>query len=148
MSLLYLDTSALAKLYVWELGSQRMLQLASASEAHQIALCAISQVELHSAIRRRQRAGDLSDDVANQAVERFELHIRNRFLRQSVSDQVIDLASDLVARHFLRAYDAVQLAGCIALRTVARESPIFVCADQQLLDAARSENLAVLDPTS
>ena len=148
MALLYLDTSALAKLYVWESGSQRMLQLASVPEAHQIALCAISQVELHSAIRRRQRAGDLTDEVANEAVERFELHITNRFLRQSVSDQVIDLASDLVARHFLRAYDAVQLAGCLVLKATARESPIFVCADQHLLVAARSEHLTVLDPTS
>ena len=133
------------KLYVSEPGSQRMLQLASEA-AHQLALCAASQVEFHSAVRRRQRAGDLSDDLADQAVERFERHLRSRFLRQAVNDQVIHLASDLIARQFLRAYDAMQLAGCLILKTLSQETPVFVCADRELLDAAGSENLVTLNP--
>lgn len=133
------------KLYVWETGSQRMLQLVSEA-AHQPALCAISEVELHSAVRRRQRAGDLANDLADQAVERFEFHLRSRFLRQAVSDQVLDSACDLIARHLLRAYDAVQLAGCLTLKILSHETPVFVCADRRLLDAAESEDLVTLNP--
>ena len=136
MALLYLDTSALVKLYVREPGSQRMLELASPTEANQLAVCAIAQVEVHSAVRRRQRAGDLTDESADQALERFDTHLRTRFLRQAISDQTLDLASDLTARYFLRAYDAMQLAGCLTLKNESLESPIFVCADQRLLDAA------------
>lgn len=85
-------------------------------------------------------------DLVDLAVERFETHLKSRFLRQAVSDRVIDLASDLTARHSLRAYDAVQLAGCLTLKVVSQESPVFVCADGGLLEAAESEYLVTLDP--
>ena len=69
-------------------------------------------------------------------------------MRQSVSDPVIDLACGLVESHPLRAYDALQLAGCLVLKTAAPEAPVFVCADQQLLEAAETEGLMWLDPAS
>lgn len=148
MALLYLDTSALVKLYVREPGSQRMLELASTTGAHQLAVCAIAQVEVHSAVRRRQRVGDLDDEVADQTLNRFDGHLTTKFLRQAINDQTLDLASALVARHFLRAYDAVQLAACLTLKVLSQREPTFVCADRLLLDAARSEGLPILDPTS
>jgi predicted nucleic acid-binding protein len=64
-----------------------------------------------------------------------------------LSNAVLDGALEIIDRYALRAYDAIQLAGCLALKTAAdKESPTFVCSDQQLLDAARSELLPVLDP--
>ena len=148
MALLYLDTSALAKLYVSELGSERMLELASAAEGHRFSVCAIAQVELHSAVRRRQRAGDMTDDAANQILARFEYHLNSRFLRQEVNEQVIELASELISRNVLRAYDAIQLAACLTLKSESHETPIFVCADRNLMRAAQSEGLATLNPES
>jgi hypothetical protein len=54
---------------------------------------------------------------------------------------------EMIDRYALRAHDAVQLAGYLALKTAGgMESPMFVCADQQLLDAARSELFSVFDP--
>lgn len=147
MALLYLETSALVKLYVREPGSQRMLQLANAPEAHRLALSAVAQVELHSAVRRRQRAGDLDTVAARQLLEQFDLHLKSLFLRQGVNDTVLDLACGLIERHPLRAYDALQLAGCLVLKTAAPETPVFVCADQDLLRAAEAEGLASIDPT-
>ena len=88
----------------------------------------------------------MADDLADQALERFDRHLRSRFLRQAVTDQVIDLAQELIARHFLRAYDAVQLAGCLTLKTVSQETPVFVCSDRGLLAAAEFEDLVTLDP--
>lgn len=87
-------------------------------------------------------------DLVELALARFETHLKSRFLRQAVSDRVIDLAADLTARHPLRAYDAVQLAACLTLKAVSQESPVFVCADGGLLDAAESEYLATLDPAN
>ena len=148
MALLYLDTSALVKLYVSERGSERMAELA-ANDANPIATCAITQVEFHSAIdrRRRLRGGGAGEEATGRALEKFSNHFRSEVFRYPVDDQTLDLACDLVHRHALRAYDAVQLAACLfLLRLSARDSLIFVSADRRLLTAARSEGLEVLNP--
>ena len=151
MALLYLDTSALVKLYIEETGSERMVELASEDTGHDLATCAITQVEFHSAIdrRRRLRGGDMGEDASERAGESFSDRFKTSFFRYPVDDQTLDLACVLVHRHSLRAYDAVQLAAClILLRLGARDDLTFISADRRLLDAARSEGLAVLNPES
>ena len=135
------------KLYIREAGTDRLLQLASNLAENRFAVLALSQVEFRSAIRRRQRTGDIDSKMAGLVLDRFDQHLEARFLRQVLTDSVLDVASEMIDRYALRAYDAVQLAGCLALQTaVGAESPVFVCSDQQLLEAARSELLSVLDP--
>ena len=145
MALLYLDTSALVKVYVREDGRLRMLQLL-ADEDNQFAICRIAQVEFHSAIRRRQRAGNFSVDVANRIIALFNFHLATSFLRTPVGDSEFDLAIRMIARHYQRGYDAVQLAACLTLANSSAEEPVFVCADSRLLQAAEAEGLTVLDP--
>jgi uncharacterized protein len=148
LGLYYLDTSALVKLYVREPGSDRLLRLAARANNHRFAVLALSQVEMHSAIRRRQREGDIDPEVADQLLSQFEQHLESRFIKQILNDQLIDLATSLVNRNALRAYDAVQLAGCLILKDNAvNDEPSFVCSDQRLLQAAENEGLACLDPT-
>lgn len=147
MALYYLDTSALVKLYIREPGTDRLLRLATRVSSHRFAVLALAQVEFHSAIRKRERLGDIDAPVAAQVLGRFERHLEGRFLRQIVSDSVLDTATGLVDRYPLRAYDAIQLAGCLAFKAAAGgEQPVFVCADRQLLDAAGCEGLEFLDP--
>ena len=74
--------------------------------------------------------------------------MESRFLRQAVNDTVIDTALEMIDRYALRAYDAVQLAGCLVIRGAAAEAFTFVCSDHRLLEAARSEQLRVLDPAA
>ena len=147
MALYYLDTSALVKLYVRESGTERMLRLTTGSEAPQFAILSVARVELYSAVRRRERAGDLDGVLATELLNSFEVDLKTRFLRQSVNDPVLDLACALIDRHPLRAYDALQVAGCLTLRSAAPEPPVFLCADQQLLEVAETESLPWLDPT-
>jgi hypothetical protein len=61
---------------------------------------------------------------------------------------VIEEASGVIDRHGLRAYDAVQLGGCLALRATLRDEMEihFVCADHQLLAAAHSEGIPTIEP--
>ncbi len=147
MALYYLETSALVKLYVREPGTDRLVQLASNVVENRFAVLAISQVEFRSAIRRRERGGDIEPNVADRILDRFQQHLETRFLRQVLTDAVLDGASEMIDRYALRAYDAIQLAACLALKTaVGPEPPVFVCSDQQLLDAAHSELLSVFDP--
>jgi predicted nucleic acid-binding protein len=148
LGLYFLDTSALVKLYVQEPGTDRLLYLIGHSPNDRFVVLSLAAVEARSAIRRRQRAGDIDQDQADLILENLQKHMESKFIRQGVNDQVIDAALILVDRHALRAYDAVQLAGCLAIGTTDRRSLTFICSDRQLLDAARSENLAVLDPAA
>lgn len=149
MAFYYLETSALVKLYVRESGTERVLALANRTSENRLAILALTQVEFWSAVRRRERAGEIPTPVATQMLDAFKRHLETRFASQTVTNFVLDIASVLVDRHALRAYDAVQLAGYVALRgTAGAEDPVFVCSDRALLTAARQEGLAVLDPST
>jgi hypothetical protein len=142
----FLDTSALVKLYVQEPGTDRLLPLVSVQPENRFAVLAISVVEVRSAIRRRQRAGDINAEAATAILESVQSHMETRFIRQAINDSVIDTALEMIDRYALRAYDAVQLAGCLALCAITAEAFTFVCSDQRLVEAARSEQMKVLNP--
>jgi len=146
LALYYLDTSALVKLYVREPGTDRLLQLASNPAENRLTVLTITPVEARSAVRRRERAGDIDPKTAIHILDMLQTHLESRFIRQALNETVLDGALEMIDRYALRAYDAVQLAGCLVLKTADAEPPTFVCADQHLLDAARSELLAVFDP--
>jgi predicted nucleic acid-binding protein len=148
LALYYFDTSALVKLYVREPGTERLLRLASRQAGHRFAVLTLAQVEFRAAVRKRQRLGDINEVVAGQLLARFEQHLEAKFVRQILTDSVLDTATELVDRYPLRAYDAIQLAGCIVLKGVSGgQEPIFVCADGHLLQAAESEGLDFMDPS-
>lgn len=148
MALYYLETSALVKLYIRESGTERLLALAARSSGNQVAIVSIAQIELRSAVRRRERNGEISAEVANQLLVAFRRHLETRFITQHVTDFVIDLASELIDRYALRAFDALQLAGYLGWKVSSgTDVPFFVCADRVLLEAARREGAPVLDPS-
>jgi predicted nucleic acid-binding protein len=147
LSLFFLDTSALVKLYVQEPGTERLLHMIGNSSENRIAVLSLSVVEARSAIRRRQRAGDIDQNAADFVLESLQKHMESRFIRQAVNDTLIDTALQVIDRYALRAYDAMQLAGCLMLNAIERRFWTFVCSDHQLLDAASQENISVFDPT-
>ena len=149
MALYYLETSALVKLYVYEAGTDRLLELTASDARHRFAILSLTEVEFRAAIRGRQRRGEIADNAADELVESFRRHVEGKFLVQSFSDSLLDVASLLIDSYPLRGYDAVQLAGYLVLRsTSGAEEPTFVCADKVLLATARNEGCAVLDPSS
>jgi len=149
LALYYLDTSALVKLYVREQGSERLLRLASRAQGNQFAVLALAQVEIRSALRRRARAGEIAGTVADQLLEKFQRHLEGVFLRQVLTETILDVACELVDRHGLFALDAIQLAGYFALKAASGiHIPVFVSADRDLLRAAEAEALPIFDPCS
>ena len=146
MALYFFDTSALVKLYVREPGTDRLLSLVSQKAENRFLVLTLSAVEARSAIRRRQRAGDVDRNAADHIIRSLQFHLETLFVRQVINDLVIDAASEMVDRYALRAYDAIQLAGCLIAGASDPEGLIFVTSDHQLLEAARSERIGVLDP--
>jgi uncharacterized protein len=145
----YLETSALVKLYVREPGTDRVLALADRAAENRLATLALSKVEFHSAVRRREKNGEIATHIANHLLDSFDRHLESRFVTQMVTEFVLDIACNLADRYALRAFDAVQLAGYAALKNSAgTDVPVFVCADQVLLTAAKQEGMPILDPCS
>jgi hypothetical protein len=68
LALYFLDTSALVKVlvkvYVQEPGTDRLLSLIIDRPENRFAVLAISIVAMRSAIKRRQRAGDIETEIA------------------------------------------------------------------------------------
>src|ERR1700683_1398536 len=121
----------------------------TAGKGNRFVLLAITQVEFRSAVRRRQREGDLDPVAAEGLLQDFARHFDGFFLRQAMSEAIIDTACGLIDNHPLRAHDAIQLAGCFALRSSnAHEDPVFVCSDDRLLAAAEAEGFLIWNPAN
>jgi uncharacterized protein len=147
LALYYLETSALVKLYVREPGTERLLDLAERSSSNRLVILSLARIELNSAVRRRERNGEIPSFLANELLNSFKRHIESRFITQIVTDFVLDTAAALIDRHALRAFDAIQLAGYLALKTSSgTDVPVFVCADKDLLLAAKQEGASAIDP--
>lgn len=129
-----------------EAGTQALIRLMEEMSDGEKLFSSIAVVEVRSAIRRRQRAGDIQSLDANAAIGSLIAESR-RMVEQPVTPSVIENAQVLIDRHVLRALDALQLATCIAARASLRGRDVcFVCSDQVLLRAARAEQFEVLDP--
>jgi len=139
----YLDTSALIKRFVAEAGSDAIRRLFTAREP--IATAKIAYAEVHAALARRHREGDLSRDGYAGACARFERDWHS-YVRIELHDEVLVTARRLIARHPLRGYDAVHLASALSLRDALGEDPTFLASDERLLKAARAERLPTLNP--
>ena len=115
LALYYLETSALVKLYVLEPGTDRLLEIVSNVSENRLAVLVLSPVEARSAIRRRERAGDIDANAATLILDRLQQHTETRFVRQVVNDTKFEACSgsELFISHSLicNRLPAVFLAG-------------------------------------
>ena len=146
MTSVYLDTSALIKLYIEEEGTERIAGIVEEADDVRLVILDLTPIEARSAIRRREREGDIESADADWVLRQIEDNASSLFLVQPSTSAVLEEAARLIDRHPLRAYDALQLAGCLVLRDGMPGPVTFVCADTRLCDAARQERLEVLNP--
>lgn len=138
---LYLDTSALVKLYVDEDGSPAVRT--AVDRAGVIATSALAYVEARAAFVRRRREGGLSPRAYRRIVRDLEADW-DRYLVVEVRDPLIREAARLAETHRLRAYDAVHLASAAAVRGRPSEPCVFASWDLELERAAKREGLEPL----
>lgn len=148
MASVYLDTSALLKLYVEENGTERVARAVEETEDGRTVILDLAPLEARSAIRRRERGGDIPGADADRVLRRIEDDASTLFLVQPSTSAVMEEAARLIDRHPLRAYDALQLAGCLVVGENMPEPVTFVCADARLCEAAANEGLTALNPVA
>ena len=110
---LYLDTSALLKLYVEEAGSTQVA--AQARRASLLVTATITYAEARAALAARARRGDLSADEELAIVDQLDADWPRLALVQ-VTEALAQLAGELAHLHALRGYDAIQLAACMVAK--------------------------------
>ncbi len=117
MTVYFLDSSALVKRYVPEIGTTWIQALADPDASNQLYIARITWVEVLSALARRQREGSLNTTQITQIFIAFRHHLNAQYRVIELTETVTELAGQLVSQHPIRAYDAVQLASAISLRT-------------------------------
>lgn len=153
--ILYLDTSALVKLYVEEEGTETVQRAVDVAES--VATSAVAYPEARSAFARLERDGHLTPEEHDATVAALD--------RDWPSYEVVDVTRGiagvggaLAARHLLRGFDAVHLASAMVIKaagdlayheavergdteTLSLEV-LLMTYDNSLLAATRREGLA------
>lgn len=108
--ILYLDTSALVKLFLNEEG--RDLTISAVAAASESCTSAVACVEARSAFARKLRDRSLDTITHRRIVEALNLRWP-AMLRREVTLALASEAGELAQRHLLRGYDAVHLASAL-----------------------------------
>jgi predicted nucleic acid-binding protein len=146
VSCYFLEATAFAKLFVREQGTDELIRLMEAVEDNRKLISASTPLEVYSAIRRRERSGDLSTEDASAALDSLRLEAA-RMVQEPLNPAVLEAARQLLDRTTLRWPDTLQLAAATVARDMFQGTEIiFVSASQQLLDAAKAEGFHALDP--
>lgn len=139
LAIRYLDASALAKRYVAEPGTERVMRwLAEGLPA----TSRLSQVEVTSALARRCREGAISAAGRDRALAALAADLAALNVVE-VAPEIAALAGRLLLRHALRAGDSLQLASALFLARRVSGPVEFLAFDERLTEAARREGLAI-----
>lgn len=132
--ILFLDTSALVKLYLSEEGSDALL--ATARDVSVLAVSRIAWAEAFAAMSRRSREAPEDTDGIELAKRRLRSQWPQYFV-VDVTQEVVERAGDLADAFALRGYDSVQLACADAVGQAVDDRICFGCYDARLGKAAK-----------
>ncbi len=146
----FLDSSALVKRYIHEVGSGWVQGITEPRQGHQIIVSRLAWVEVMAAFARLRREERIEVDDNTAVTRLFQQDFYTQYQVVEFDHAVAQLAGQLTQRQTLRAYDSVQLASAVQLKPAFSRFPTmvltFVAADKRLLSIAQDEGLAVANP--
>lgn len=137
------DSSALVPLVSREPASAACVELLAGDDA--MAVWAFTRLEMASAVRRKERDGELTPQEAQEAFRRISL-LERAWTEVDGVRPVRARAERLLAVHPLRAADALQLAAALVLTGERPTGYRFVTRDDRLAAAARAEGFELIVP--
>lgn len=145
----FLDTSALAKLYRQELGSDLLDRIVAEAGSRRF-ISRFTILEMESVLALKFRTGEIDKQSLTAARRRLEADLGSRrLLVATVNDNHLRRARQLLMEHActeaLRGPDALQLSVALGLKGAGIVS-IFVAADQKLCRVATIEGFTTLNP--
>lgn len=152
MSAFSIDSSALVKRYLTEIGSAWLSALLDPVAGHTILVASITRVETAAAIASRQRASDITIPERDRLVRLVLHHVDTEYRIIDLDPPLISRAVELTQRHRLRGYDAVQLAAALRAHAIVTAAGFpgltLISADEDLNSAAQLEGLASDNPNA
>ena len=146
MNCYFLESTAFAKLFVQEPGTDALIRLMETVEDNRKLIAASAPLEVYAAIRKRERAGNISSADASAAFEILRIEAA-RMVQGPLNPAVLEAARQLLDRTKLRWTDALQLGAALVARDMFRGTEIiFVSASPLLLETAKAEGMQTIDP--
>lgn len=139
--IVYLDTSDLVKLYVEEIGSEKIKGIIL--DATVVSTSKVAYAEARSAFARKQKEDGFSIARLRKIVEDFNRDWESYFLIE-ITDGLIKIAGDIAEKHLLRGFDSIHLASAVILKCKIQSEVYFSSNDAKLNQAARKEGIIVL----
>lgn len=131
----FFDSSAFAKRFIDEAGSDEIEQICSDSDS--IALSSICFPEIISALNRRLRESDISKKQYHLIKERMIIEFESIEVI-NVLPEVIGKTITLLEKNNLRTLDAIHVASAISWK-----AELFVSADKRQIISAKKAGLNV-----
>lgn len=140
---IYLDTSSLIKLYHYEEGTDLLDQLFKENTITKILLSELAQVEYDSAIWKKSRTKELTQEEVESLISSFKTDY-SKFNFIKLNSEILDFSKLLIAKYGvegLRTLDSIQLASVLKKKN---EIDYFITADKLLKNIAYKEGISVL----
>lgn len=133
----FFDTSAFAKRYIAEPGSEKVLAMGRAAES--LVVSVICLPELISTLSRLVREKKLSKAAYGKLKNEAMADLEDVDICQITSEILASVVS-LLEKYPLRAMDALHLASALNY-----QPDVFISADHRQLSAARKAGLKIVD---
>lgn len=139
--ILYLDTSALVKLFIDEEYSDLVRD--ARLRASQVCCSRLAWAETVVTFARAKREGRITQDVFYRLVESLDVYWQGVIVVE-VTQDMLNAIPLLVLSHPLRTYDAIHLASAKVQSQRADDEILFAAFDESLARAARRVGFQVL----
>ena len=142
--MIFFDTSALVKRYVYESGSERVDEMLE-KNIMSSAISKLAYPEILAAFTRRCREGEYSKDWLDKIINNFHIEME-KVLIIELRDELLPIIRRLISKHPLKGADAVHLASALWLKDNIAVNVSFSASDLNLLKVAEIEGLKVINP--
>ncbi len=139
---IFLDTSSLVKLYHNESGSEELIRLLEEQNIEAIFLSDIAKLEFSSAVYKKVRTRELSENDASELVQCFESDC-SKYSFINCNNEIIEAANQLLKAYGtkgLRSLDSIQLASALKVKT---KISLALSADEKLKAFISSKGIKI-----
>ncbi|HMV29457.1 MAG TPA: type II toxin-antitoxin system VapC family toxin [Anaerolineales bacterium] len=137
---LYIDTSAIIKLFIQESYSDEIRSLVEVADL--VATGLITRAETAAGINRLTRMGVLDQESCEIALGNFRKDW-GEYHRIQVTEQIVIRADFLTGQYSLRGYDAIHLACALTWSELLGAPVSLATFDKELYAAAKKSGLEV-----